>query len=175
MLYRSENLTVRQVAQALLERLGPMESWKLQKLCYYTQGFHLALTDKTAFAENIEAWKDGPVVPDLFQAHKGLRTVYAIDGSGEFEVSVELAATIERVSSMFGPFSGDALRATSHIEPPWMSARGDKLEGESSNAAISIQQMREHFSQLLAEPQLLPEFEPTENLAQYFARAASNA
>ena len=43
---------------------------KLQKLLYYAQGFHLALNDSPLFAESIEAWTHGPVVPVVYQLYK---------------------------------------------------------------------------------------------------------
>lgn len=36
---------------------------KLQKLIYYAQGFHLAISDRPLFPEPIKAWIHGPAVP----------------------------------------------------------------------------------------------------------------
>ncbi|MDB6118895.1 MAG: putative prophage protein, partial [Verrucomicrobiaceae bacterium] len=41
---------------------------KLQKLLYYAQGFHLALTGAPLFEEDIQAWVHGPVVREVWQA-----------------------------------------------------------------------------------------------------------
>jgi len=43
---------------------------QLAKLCYIAQGFSLALLDKKAYSEPIEAWKLGPVVPSLYHEFK---------------------------------------------------------------------------------------------------------
>lgn len=43
---------------------------KLQKLVYFCQGWHLAITDEPLINEQIEAWKYGPVVDSLFHAFK---------------------------------------------------------------------------------------------------------
>lgn len=43
---------------------------KLQKLLYYAQGIHLALTNEKLFPEKIMAWKHGPVVAELYQQFK---------------------------------------------------------------------------------------------------------
>ena len=43
---------------------------KLQKLLYYCQGYSLALTGKPIFYEEIEAWKNGPVVESVYQEYK---------------------------------------------------------------------------------------------------------
>jgi uncharacterized phage-associated protein len=38
-----------------------MDAMRLQKLLYYVQAWHLAVTDEPLFPEQIKAWKDGPV------------------------------------------------------------------------------------------------------------------
>ena len=39
---------------------------KLQKLVYYAQGFHLAISGEPLFDEKIMAWEHGPVIPQLY-------------------------------------------------------------------------------------------------------------
>jgi uncharacterized phage-associated protein len=39
---------------------------RLQKWLFYAQGWSLGLLGKPLFAEPIEAWKNGPVVPELY-------------------------------------------------------------------------------------------------------------
>lgn len=48
-----------------------MSTWKLQKLCYYSQAWSLAWTESPLFDEEFEAWKNGPVCRELFYAHQG--------------------------------------------------------------------------------------------------------
>jgi uncharacterized phage-associated protein len=40
---------------------------KLQKLLYYCQAWSLVFTGQALFAERIEAWVHGPVVPSIFR------------------------------------------------------------------------------------------------------------
>ena len=42
-----------------------METSKLQSLVYLCQGWHLAMTGAPLFREPIEAWAEGPIVPEL--------------------------------------------------------------------------------------------------------------
>lgn len=42
---------------------------KLQKLLYYQQGFHLAFFGTPLFAEDVEAWMYGPVVPAVYDEY----------------------------------------------------------------------------------------------------------
>ena len=53
------------VAAYILERQGPMTTWKLQKLVYYSQAWSLVWDDDVLFPEEIEACANGPVVREL--------------------------------------------------------------------------------------------------------------
>lgn len=44
----------------------PLSNLKLQKLLYFVQGASLAIFNKPAFEDNIEAWQYGPVVPNVY-------------------------------------------------------------------------------------------------------------
>lgn len=65
------------VAAYILRKQGPMSVWKLHKLLYYAQAWHLVWEEEPLFREHIEAWANGPVVPALYPLHKGLFTVSA--------------------------------------------------------------------------------------------------
>ncbi|NLS93510.1 MAG: SocA family protein [Planctomycetaceae bacterium] len=57
------------LTQAFREGI-PISPMKLQKLLYYTQGWHLAFTDTPIFNEQIECWPYGPVVSSVFHHFK---------------------------------------------------------------------------------------------------------
>ena len=59
------------VAQYILDRRGPMTAMKLQKLVYYSQAWSIVWDDDVLFPERIWAWKNGPVVRELWEAHFG--------------------------------------------------------------------------------------------------------
>lgn len=48
----------------------PIDQLKLQKLLYLGQGISLAALDTALFADDIQAWRYGPVVPAVYQASK---------------------------------------------------------------------------------------------------------
>jgi uncharacterized phage-associated protein len=62
------------VARYVLERQGPVTTLKLQKLMYYVQAWAV-VNGEPLFSDGIKAWAQGPVVPALFHAHKGRRSV----------------------------------------------------------------------------------------------------
>ena len=59
---------INDVAAYILDRRGPMTVMKLQKLCYYAYGYHLAWEGRRLFPERFEAWANGPVAPALYRA-----------------------------------------------------------------------------------------------------------
>lgn len=48
----------------------PITQMKLQKMVYFAQGVHLALYDESLITESFQAWKYGPVIPDIYHAYK---------------------------------------------------------------------------------------------------------
>jgi len=68
-----------------------MSPLKLQKMLYFLNGWHLAVTGTPAIKEPFEAWDYGPVVPEVYrefrQFGKGAISKYAREfdpASGEF-------------------------------------------------------------------------------------------
>src|SRR5665213_2316970 len=59
--------SVDDVAAAILKRTGAIDTFKLQKLVYYCQAWHLVWDGVPLFKARIEAWANGPVVPKLYQ------------------------------------------------------------------------------------------------------------
>ena len=47
-----------------------IEPMKLLKLTYIAHGWHLGFYSKPLMVNNIEAWKYGPVIPDLYHVTK---------------------------------------------------------------------------------------------------------
>lgn len=51
---------------------------KLQKLLYYAQGYALAILNRPLFAENIEHWQHGPVVPCIYRTYKNTAAAHCL-------------------------------------------------------------------------------------------------
>lgn len=149
-------LSARQVADFFLVIAAPDEGdtagegvthLKLQKLVYYAQGFHLALTGQPLFPETIEAWEHGPVVRELYPlfANHGRRP---IDPPERYEPGVysdEVRDLLTDVWNAYGQFSAWALRGLTHEEPPWKDAYA-----QGSNTIISHEALRRYFVTQLA-------------------------
>lgn len=112
---------------------------KLQKLCYYAQGFHLAIYDKPLFPERIEAWKHGPVVPELYHALKqfGAEPVQLDSEINWDKYQPEVRELLDEVYSVYGQYSAPRLRSITHQEPPWQQT--------PDGGIISHDLMKEYF------------------------------
>src|SRR5436190_8185336 len=49
---------------------------KLLKLVYFAHGWHLALTKRPIIDERLEAWKFGPVAPDVYHSFKSCNPLH---------------------------------------------------------------------------------------------------
>lgn len=115
---------VRDVAAYILRKRGPMTAMKLQKLCYYAYGYHLAWEGRQLFPESFEAWANGPVSPVLYREHRGRLMLERDDipgdpgalDSGECE-------SIDLVLETYGGLTAHQLSVMTHRERPWIEAR----------------------------------------------------
>jgi uncharacterized phage-associated protein len=124
---------------------------KLQKLIYYCQGFNLAFYDTPLFPEPIEAWKHGPVCPNLYHELKycGSAPVSVI-GSYEDRLTGNEKELIEQVYAKYGQYSAGKLSAMTHQEFPWKHT--------PNNATIPLEVLRQYFSEKFIEvkPEAIP-------------------
>lgn len=113
---------VEDVAAAILDRQGPMDAYKLQKLVYFAQTVSLAWRDTPLFEEEVQAFKDGPVVYPLFKLHQGRYTVSRIEGHPN-RIDEAGQCVIDFVCGMYGEKTGRQLSAITHGEGPWRAVR----------------------------------------------------
>lgn len=139
-------------ARYVLEKCGPMSTWKLQKLCYYCQAWSLAWTGEPIFQEDFEAWSNGPVCPELFHAHKGLFIVALSDiparRESEPALTDEQKETIDCVLEEYGSWEPYELREQTHEESPWKDARGDFPVGARCQTVIEKVAIGEYYGSL---------------------------
>ncbi len=62
-------ISVLDVAAYILKKKEKISAWKLQKLVYYCQAWSLVWDEEPMFEEEIHAWINGPVSPDLYEKH----------------------------------------------------------------------------------------------------------
>ena len=139
---------VKDVAAYILEKLGEITAMKLQKLAYYSQAWSLVWDEKLLFPERIEAWANGPVVPDLYEAHKGVFKLSKLScGNPSLLDSLE-TETIDKVLEFYGDKSSQWLSDLTHKEDPWLNAREGLEPGKRGNNEITHAAMAEYYGSL---------------------------
>lgn len=102
------------VAEYILASHGEMTAMKLHKLCYYAQAWHLAWDGAALFEEESQAWANGPVVPALFEAHRGVFRV----GPGFFVEALKDADVQHRVAERLAEQQRRARSGWASVTPP---------------------------------------------------------
>ncbi|MFD0405568.1 Panacea domain-containing protein [Kitasatospora sp. NPDC127116] len=146
--------SVHDVAAYILTKDGPMSAMKLQKLAYFSFGYHLAWDDEPLFSEPFEAWANGPVAPALYADHRGRYSLSAgdIDGDPELLTASE-RESIDVVLENLGEYSAHQLsEASHHQDGPWQMARerAGARDLERSNEELRNEDIADYFGALVA-------------------------
>lgn len=140
--------TAYDIAKYILDKTGPISAMKLQKLVYYSQAWSLVWDDAPLFNNRIEAWANGPVVRDIYEAHRGLFEVKS-ETFAQFakeDLSASQIETIDTVLKSYGAKSSQWLSDQTHTEDPWRIARYGLGDGERGDREISLASMAEYYS-----------------------------
>ena len=137
------------VASYILVKKGTMTAMKLQKLVYYSQAWSLVWDEKPLFRNRIEAWANGPVIPALYTAHRGLFKVSCESIQGDAEALIESAReTVDAVLKHYGGKSSQWLSELTHAESPWKDARKGLAPGTRGTSEITHAAMMEYYGAL---------------------------
>jgi uncharacterized phage-associated protein len=128
---------------------------KLQKLVYFAQGYHLAKYNEPLIKENFEAWKFGPVVPEIYQDFK-LYGSKLITNTSSFRPSGTDASRVVLDSEAFDSikytwdvlkdFSAMALSNWTHQpSTPWSKV----YDPDAKSTPISNDDIKNYFERLL--------------------------
>ena len=158
-----------QVANSFLDTANaagePLDPMKMQKLVYFSHGWHLGFGEGSLCAEYAQAWRWGPVFPDLYHnvkvwgsgpVLKPLQVfVPFAEGSHQRENPVippedDFAIRlIERVWEVYGHLTGLTLSQITHEQGgPWQVTR-EKHPDERS-VVIPNHLIKEHFAAKIA-------------------------
>lgn len=119
---------------------------KLQKLCYYAQGFTLGMRGQRLFDARFRAWEYGPVCYDLWRRFQYRRDV--LSAPNDFDpdaLDEDTRSLIEMVDARFSGYSAMQLSKLTHREQPWRDA---------------FQRAREHGSDEIADESMQRFFAP---------------
>lgn len=144
-------INVFDVASYILDRLGTVTTMKLQKLVYYCQAWSLVWDDEPIISNEFEAWINGPVCRELYNAHKHkyrvTRGEFDTKKSGEALTKIQ-TETIDAVLDFYGDKEPYYLIELTHKEEPWKLARGDCKDNDYSNNVITKESMLKYYSEL---------------------------
>ena len=136
------------VAAYILQQKGPMTTWKMQKLVYYCQAWSLVWDDDVLFQEETQAWANGPVVPTLYEAHRGEYRVATIKQGNPDALTDSQRGTVDAVLDFYGDKSAQWLSDLTHMEDPWRKARAGIRDGERGTARITEESLAEYYGSL---------------------------
>lgn len=150
------NAFIERAKQGKIPDLTPM---KIQKLLFYTQSWFSKLYDgKILIDDSFARWQHGPVITSLYHELKGYgaapvqerlsRAMFSKDGTGIRFVTPEIdpsdtdaIALIDRISDVYGPYSGTQLSAMTHAPGTAWSLKGP------DGSIITIDEMANHIHQ----------------------------
>lgn len=135
------------VATYILERTDTITTMKLQKLAFYSQAQHLAQYGVQLFPEDFQAWRAGPVVPELYALHRGKFLIRPgeLEGGDSSTLTDHERSVIDNVCAAMGHATGAELSERTHRESPWLDARDGRKPSEPSDTVITQDAMRSYY------------------------------
>jgi uncharacterized phage-associated protein len=134
---------------------------KLQKLLYYAQSLHLALYDAPLFPEEIQAWRCGPVCPNVYHFYQEgtdkTQPLPKLDADRNLELPRSALEVLTETWDFLSKYGSHSLIFTNDTnandianhEFPWQNARRGLPADADSQLPISLQDMKKLGSQKL--------------------------
>lgn len=146
------------VGQLVTELIPKVDKMKLYKMCFFSQGWHLAWTGRPLFEEKLLAWTKGPVPARLRRetdaVARGWEIPYVPRGNSDNLSSYERAVVLS-VVNFYGGLSSTTLSQMSH-GLAWREARRGLKDDERSENPLSVSTIREEFTNLLHSAEATP-------------------
>lgn len=135
------------VAKYILHYCDEISQLALQKLLYYIQGFSYVFNDEFIFTEDCEAWVHGPVYPDVYNEYgnRGFNIIREYTSVNPSLIPPDERIVIDTVVRYFGKMKAKQLEEFTHIEKPWLQARGGMDVDARSANVISKKSMKDYF------------------------------
>ncbi|HEY0834360.1 MAG TPA: type II toxin-antitoxin system antitoxin SocA domain-containing protein [Azospirillum sp.] len=130
----------------------PITPLEVQKLLYFTEGLHLALTDAPLFDEDFQAWQFGPALPSVYRRLRRFEgrpiSHLIVDAKSITEVSEPLMRIARSVYDLFSKYDPEKLVGLTHLPgTPWDVVRElhNVPKGEPSQYPIDTDLIAEWF------------------------------
>ena len=113
-----------------------MTALKLQKMVYIAHGWMLGIHGEPLVSEDVEAWRYGPVIPELYREikHFGRSHIQSLDEKYKAEFSDKEEKIMDKTYEVYSQYSGPQLVTLTHKkETPWYEvAKGGKRVGRGT-------------------------------------------
>ena len=132
----------------------PPTPMQLLKLVYIAHGWNLAINDRPLIRDRIEAWRYGPVVPNLYRDIKRwgntpVEEPLSLPASGAGNLSPEEIEVLDEVLNAYGDLSGVQLSSLTHAsDTPWHQVYFDEGGQETEHVPITNDLIKQHFVDL---------------------------
>ena len=137
---------------------------KLLKLVYFAHGWYWGICDKPLLNEQVEAWKFGPVAPNVYHTFKNYESGPITDFGKEVEFRngivfqtpmlpnlESLTSFMERIWSIYGKLSAFQLSEMTHQQDtPWYKTWHNMGGSTRKNTDIPDALIQEYFKAKLA-------------------------
>lgn len=140
------------VVSALVRLTGRITTQKLQKLIYYCQAWHLVRFNTPLFVDEIQAWREGPVVRSVYVKYRGDYFVSSWPTDDGERLDEQQLGIVKWVVAKYGGLSAESLSRMTHAEAPWRVARGALPAGESSEETIPCEIIKGFYARHQADP-----------------------
>lgn len=138
--------SILRIAKSRNVQLTPLQ---LMKLVYIAHGWHLAEKGRDLFNNRIEAWKYGPVMPELYRATKGFGNApipFDLIVDKEEVIDDDTLRFLTGIFDRYGNKSGYSLSSLTHQNgTPWHKVYIDGHFG----LEIPDELIKEHYLELL--------------------------
>lgn len=129
-----------------------LEPMKLLKLTYIAHGWYLGFYDKPLIKNSVQAWKYGPVIPELYHVTKrfGSRNVdlETIELYSDNKLSESDQNFVKAIWNTYKAFSGLDLSSMTHVkDTPW----DESFDSYQYHTVISNDVIKDHYKKLINE------------------------
>ena len=124
---------------------------KLQKLIYFAQAWYLANKNQPLFAEDMEAWTHGPVVPSVWHIYKSHQWGSLPPESSDPAIDESTTRFLNVIHEKYGKFSAKELERMTHDHKPWKQTRGDLPLEAKCSTPIDKKMMRDFYAERIGK------------------------
>lgn len=126
--------TALQIAAYIMSKYPSIDEMRLHKYLYFAQRESFIVNNKPLFEDTFEAWKFGPVIPEVRHAYHA----QAVSDSLADSYDIDTRQLVDSVISRYESVSSWGLSTITHREQSWNNARVGIPVGENGNEPMKM-------------------------------------